>query len=85
MTHGRGRRGYGSELSPREREVVRLVAQGKTNRDIAELLFLSKRTVDSHVATAMRKLGVRSRREINVSVRDTDDNAAARDHHAADT
>jgi DNA-binding CsgD family transcriptional regulator len=57
-----GRRGYGSSLSPRELEVVRLAAAGRTNREIAEALVLSHRTVEDHVAKAMRKLGVSSRR-----------------------
>jgi DNA-binding CsgD family transcriptional regulator len=54
----RGRRGYGDELSPRERQVADLVARGATNHDIAEALFLSQRTVEQHVARALRKLGV---------------------------
>ncbi|MEU6114631.1 AAA family ATPase [Streptomyces sp. NPDC047117] len=57
----RGRRGYGDELSPREREVARLVALGHTNREIADVLFLSPRTVEQHVAKVLRKLGVTSR------------------------
>jgi len=60
----RGRRGYGSELSPREREVARMLAEGRTNREIADGLFLSPRTVEQHVAKVLRKLGVRSRTEI---------------------
>ena len=54
---GRGRRGYGDELSPRERQVAELVARGATNHDIAEALFLSQRTVEQHVARMLRKLG----------------------------
>ncbi|MEV0680114.1 AAA family ATPase [Actinosynnema sp. NPDC050436] len=57
----RGRKSYGDDLSPREREVVGLVAAGRTNRQIAEELYLSPRTVEHHVAKAMRKLGLRSR------------------------
>ena len=53
----RGRRGYGDELSPRERQVAELVARGATNHDIAEALFLSPRTVEQHVARMLRKLG----------------------------
>ncbi|MCP2269341.1 ATP-binding protein [Actinokineospora diospyrosa] len=57
----RGRKGYGDDLSPREREVVDLVAAGRTNRQIAQELYLSPRTVEHHVAKAMRKLGLSSR------------------------
>ncbi|RZQ60135.1 LuxR family transcriptional regulator [Amycolatopsis suaedae] len=57
----RGRRGYGPTLSPRETEVARLAARGLTNRQIAELLFLSPRTVEIHVGKALRKLGLPSR------------------------
>ncbi|HEY8473353.1 MAG TPA: AAA family ATPase [Natronosporangium sp.] len=64
LPHRRGRRGYGEQLSPREREVVRLVRTGRTNREIAEALFLSPRTVEAHVARALRKLGLPSRRAL---------------------
>ncbi|PRH76430.1 LuxR family transcriptional regulator, partial [Streptomyces solincola] len=63
-THRRGRLGYGDRLSPREQEVARLVAQGRANRDIAESLVLSPRTVEHHVASIMRKLNVASRTAI---------------------
>jgi DNA-binding CsgD family transcriptional regulator len=59
-----GRKGYGTALSPREREVLGLAAMGRTNREIATELVLSTRTVESHLAKVMRKLGVRSRRAL---------------------
>ncbi|UQA91585.1 helix-turn-helix transcriptional regulator [Streptomyces halobius] len=60
----RGRRGYGDQLSPREGEVARLVALGHTNREIADVLFLSPRTVEHHVAKVLCKLNVSSRAEV---------------------
>ncbi|MFF3212944.1 ATP-binding protein [Streptomyces sp. NPDC002886] len=63
-TARRGRGGYGEGLSPREADVARLVASGRTNREIAELLFLSPRTVEQHVAKVLRKLKVSSRTEV---------------------
>jgi non-specific serine/threonine protein kinase len=48
-------------LSPREQEVLRLVAQGLTSKQIGQQLFLSHRTVDHHLTSAFNKLGVESR------------------------
>ncbi|WP_323185951.1 AAA family ATPase [Streptomyces sp. NBC_00233] len=63
-THRRGRLGYGDRLSPREEEVARLVVRGRANRDIAESLVLSTRTVEHHVARIMRKQNAASRADI---------------------
>lgn len=51
-------------LSPREEEVLRSVAQGRTNAEIALDLHLSVSTVKAHIASLMTKLGVRNRVEI---------------------
>ena len=67
-----GRRSYGDQLSPRELEVARLVATGRTNRQIAEVLYLSPKTVERHLSVAMRKLGVSSRTALAVRAADTD-------------
>jgi DNA-binding NarL/FixJ family response regulator len=66
---GRGRRsataGLGpSALSRREWQVARLAAQGLTARDIGEQLFISERTVETHLANVYAKLGVRSKTEL---------------------
>ena len=52
------------ELTPTEERVARLAASGRTNREIAQTLFLSVRTVETHLSHAYRKLGVRSRTEL---------------------
>jgi ATP/maltotriose-dependent transcriptional regulator MalT len=48
-------------LTPREREVAALVAEGRTNRQIGAQLHLSEKTIEKHVSSAMGKLGVTSR------------------------
>ncbi len=56
--------GPGGELSEREVDVLRLVALGNTNADIAEELYVSVRTVETHRAHVQQKLGVKSRAEL---------------------
>jgi DNA-binding NarL/FixJ family response regulator len=56
--------GRSTELTQREEEVVKLVAEAHTNREIAELLHLSEKTVENHRGRAMKKLGMRDRVEL---------------------
>ena len=53
----------GADLTPREREVLAMVASGMTNREIGEALFISESTAGVHVSNLMAKLGVGSRTE----------------------
>jgi two-component system response regulator DesR len=48
-------------LTDREREILGLIAEGATNREIAAALFLSPHTVKEHTSTLYRKLGARNR------------------------
>ena len=50
-------------LTPREQEVLRLIASGRTDQQIADALFVSRRTVTTHVANVLGKLGVANRTE----------------------
>ncbi|MFI5627709.1 LuxR C-terminal-related transcriptional regulator [Nocardioides sp. NPDC051685] len=59
-----GRRALGTDLSDREREIALLAVAGRTNREIATELFLSPRTVETHMSHTLRKLGLRSREEL---------------------
>ena len=56
--------GRSGELTPREEEVVKLVAEAHTNKEIAQILHLSEKTVENHRSNAMRKLGMRDRVEL---------------------
>jgi two-component system response regulator NreC len=51
-------------LTAREREVLHLVAEGHTNAEIADRLFISRRTVETHRANLMRKLGLRTQTDL---------------------
>src|SRR5262249_31380596 len=55
-------------LTPREREVLALVAEGRTNRQIAEALFISDKTASVHVSNILAKLGVTNRAEAAATV-----------------
>ena len=51
-------------LTPSERRVADLAADGQTNRQIAQALFLTVKTVENHLTTAYRKLDIRTRNEL---------------------
>jgi non-specific serine/threonine protein kinase len=59
-----------NDLTRREREVARLIAEGKSNREIADALVIAERTVEGHVSNILSKLGFRSRAQIAVWVVD---------------
>jgi DNA-binding CsgD family transcriptional regulator len=61
VRRGRGRAAGDFGLTARELEVARLVTAGKTNREIAAELFVSEKTVETHLAHAFAKMGVSSR------------------------
>src|SRR6185436_2391431 len=56
--------GETDSLSGREHEVLRLLALGHTNQEIAKLLFISIRTAETHRAHIMQKLGLQTRAEL---------------------
>ncbi|MGQ9524007.1 MAG: response regulator [Armatimonadota bacterium] len=58
-----------TKLSSREREIAQLAAQGLTNQQIADRLFVSGETVKTHLRNVFRKLGVRDRHELRVWMR----------------
>ena len=53
-------------MTPRERQIAALVGFGLRNREIAEKLFISERTVDGHLEHIREKLGVHTRSEVAV-------------------
>ena len=69
---GGGARAAGTEglasLSGREREISELVAEGLTNREIGARLFLSEKTIETHLTRVFQKLGVRSRTQVAAAI-----------------
>ncbi|MFE6736073.1 AAA family ATPase [Microbacterium sp. NPDC057650] len=62
-------RGDGAELTERERQVLDLIGEGRSNREIADELFISIKTVSVHVSAILRKLGASSRTEAAARLR----------------
>lgn len=68
-----GRRPSAGKLTPTERRVARLAAAGRTNREIADVLFMSVRTVEGHLSRVYAKLGIRSRVDLALFPESADD------------
>ena len=62
--------GHQAGLTGRERQVAGLVADGRSNKDIADALLISERTVEVHVSKALRKVEVDSRTQLAVWARE---------------
>jgi DNA-binding CsgD family transcriptional regulator len=73
------RRGPGNELlTERERAIARLIAAGASNPEIAQELFLSRKTVERHVSNLLKKVGVRNRAELAARVAELEVEGAPR-------
>jgi len=66
----RSTRGNLAGLTDRQLEIVALLRQGASNAEIAQRLYLSRRTVDNHVSALLRRLGIGSRRDVEAALRD---------------
>jgi DNA-binding NarL/FixJ family response regulator len=60
-----------AKLSGRERDVLRLIARGRTNGEIATELYVSETTVKSHIGRIFSKLGIRDRAQAVISAYET--------------
>jgi DNA-binding NarL/FixJ family response regulator len=67
-----------TQLTEREQEIVRLVAAGASNPEIAQALFLSRKTVERHVSNVLRKAGARNRAELAARVAELEVEGAPR-------
>ena len=63
QAHRRRARGA-DELAPQEEQITRLVVEGRTNREVGSILFISTKTVEAHLSRIFRKVGVTSRMEL---------------------
>jgi DNA-binding NarL/FixJ family response regulator len=55
-----------AELTPREQEILKLIAQGASNREIAQQLYISEKTVKNHITSLLSRLGLRDRTQAAV-------------------
>jgi DNA-binding CsgD family transcriptional regulator len=77
VTRGPGEPDALQELTPQQRQIVRLASDGLTDREIADRLFLSPRTVSSHLYRSYPKLGVASRHQLRDVIAQTGTSAAS--------
>ncbi len=64
---GARRPGRAGELTPTERRVAELAANGRSNKEIARALFVTVNTVEGHLSHAYAKLGIRSRAQLGLA------------------
>lgn len=69
-----------SRLTPREVEVARAVAAGRSNKEVADLLLITERTVKAHLGTIFEKLGVRDRLQLVLHLTAAEERARMRDN-----
>jgi DNA-binding CsgD family transcriptional regulator len=67
-----GRRSRGSRLTPTERRIAELVAEGRANKEVAAALFVTVKAVVANLSRVYAKLGVRSRTELRAAIRARD-------------
>jgi DNA-binding CsgD family transcriptional regulator len=61
-----------ASLTPSERRIAAMAAEGLSNRDIAQALFVTLRTVEMHLSNSFRKLGISSRTQLPAALADDD-------------
>jgi len=72
-------------LTPQQRQIIRLASEGLTNREIGDRLFLSPRTVSSHLYRSYPKLGVAGRSQLRDVIARADTPAPAADGPGSET
>jgi DNA-binding CsgD family transcriptional regulator len=85
VTDAAGERDVLGQLTPQQRQTVRLASEGLTNRQIGDRLFLSPRTVSSHLYRSYPKLGVAGRHQLRDVIAHASTPAPAHDGAGRDT
>jgi DNA-binding NarL/FixJ family response regulator len=66
------------KLTPREQEIVRLIAKGANNREIAEVLYISEKTVKNHITSILSRLNLRDRLHVAIFANSNPGNVASK-------